>query len=160
MTSFFFTVFIVFLLCVGCRSSRTGTFSASTDTHQYAQTLETHRIDLSSLFDLSLSRSDSFYLRIVKYYPPAPGDTSGRGPLESVTDVVYNAAETSHAETYVYQLTADSLAAVQQGAVRMNETARTTVTHQPFYASWRVLAAAAVILAVIIYIVLKRLKIL
>lgn len=106
-TTFFLLVLLIFL-CAGCRSSCTGSSHIETESDRLDQS-RSDSINFTDKFAKYLHNQESnLDIHIVKFYPPAPGDTASHGAIESVTDLNLNNKKTSDSTVHQKNLTVTS----------------------------------------------------
>lgn len=143
--------FLILPLCVGCRSSRTGSSHTTTESDELSQSHH-DSINFTEKFARYLQKQESnLTLRVVKYYPPIPGDTSSHGTIESITDLDFTAKLNSDSSLTEKSLTATSDTTSNQSKKKEEVQTTLSVKPIPWYEPFIPYIAFALLIAIFYY---------
>lgn len=148
---FFFSV-----LCVSCRSSRTGTLSTTENIHTARLEVYERLTDRDELLQMLSIKRDSLYIRIIEYYPVEKGDTATHGSVRSETEIHYSAIDSTSktVKTNEHIQESDSVSVKQDVDKSLNQ--ETTITVRPWFDNWQFYLAGAVVILIIVLILIRR----
>ena len=145
------------ILCVGCRSSRTGFSKTDAESYSSLARLELRDIDKSSLFDFSYIKTDTLRIHIIEYYMPAEGDTSSRGPVKSETDIWYGAVTTVDSSKIEKETINEINETNEQTSSSLQEETRTETKITPWYSEWQFKLILVIVVIILVYLLLRKL---
>ena len=144
-------LFLILSLCVGCRSSRTGSSHTTTESEELTQSHH-DSINFTEKFTRYLQEQESnLTLRVVKYYPPIPGDTSSHGAIESVTDLDFTAKSNSDSSFTEKSLTVTSDTTFNQSEKKEEVQTTLSVKPMPWYEPFIPYIAFALLITIFYY---------
>lgn len=149
-------VFLISVLCVSCRSSRTGTLST-------AENIRTARIegyerltDREELMQMLSIHRDSLYIRITEYYPPESGDTVAHGPIRSETEIHYSSTDTTKKIVSTVEAIQERDSIAEKQEVDKSTHQETKVTTRPWFDNWQFYLIGAAVIIIIVMLIIRR----
>jgi hypothetical protein len=145
------------ILCVGCRSSRTGFSKTGAESYSNLARIEVRDTDKSSLFDFSYIKSDTLRIHIIEYYRPAKGDTSSHGPVKSETDIRYGSVTATDSSGVVKEAVSEISETNENTSASLQEETRTETKVTPWYSEWQFKLTLVIVVIILIYLLLRKL---
>jgi hypothetical protein len=156
---FLYMLLCIASLCVGCRSSRTGSAKTALNSHSERSQFNISDTYRSSLFDFSYIKTDPLRIHITEYFPPAAGDTASRGPVKSEADIAYGGAVTADSSVITGEHIRQLDGSDEDTVTSLTEESRKETAITPWYADWQFILASVAAVAIIAYIILRRMHI-
>ncbi|HCC51116.1 MAG TPA: hypothetical protein DEQ30_02930 [Porphyromonadaceae bacterium] len=145
------------ILCVGCRSSRTGFSKTDAESYSSLSDVEIRDIDRSSLFDFSYLKSDTLRIHIIEYYMPREGDTSSRGPVKSETEIWYGTVTAADSSKVEKEIICEITETNEQTSSFLQEETQTETKITPWYSEWQFKLIVVIVVIILVYLLLRKL---
>lgn len=152
----FFFVSFLSILIVGCRSSRSGSSHSELEASSIKES-RNDSTDFKEKFAQYLAEQESnLKVRVIRFYPPEPGDTTTHGAVESVTDIDLSSKIKSDSTVTERQLTVVSDTTFEQSYEKTEADTTYQIKPIPWYQPFVPYLVLAFIATIIYYLRRKR----
>ena len=148
--------FFLSVLCVSCRSSRTGALSVKENISTVSLQGYERTIDREELINTLSIKRDSLHIRIIEYYPIEKGDTAAHGSIRSETEIRYSATDTTTKIIASNESIHETDSTTVKQETNKSTHQETKTSSRPWFDSWEFYLTAAIVIIIIVYIIIRR----